>query len=179
MWWVGWALVHLLVSVPCFLVGEFVSDVLLVPEKCRFFHKERMDVCESHQHWHTAAKEVTDAVARMLTPDTCTWMAVELGHNGVHLRGPSFPCCRLRPEAQSNGKVPKSAQVTPKSCVAAQVIFQSCKAVLSSFPRSYAGMELGIEVISLGYITLTGGSSFHCVGSHSGQSLGFFMHIFH
>uniref|UniRef100_A0A8C3PFI2 Amyloid beta like protein 2 n=1 Tax=Chrysemys picta bellii TaxID=8478 RepID=A0A8C3PFI2_CHRPI len=38
-------------------VGEFVSDVLLVPEKCRFFHKERMDVCESHQHWHTVAKE--------------------------------------------------------------------------------------------------------------------------
>uniref|UniRef100_A0A8D2MTS5 Amyloid beta precursor like protein 2 n=1 Tax=Zonotrichia albicollis TaxID=44394 RepID=A0A8D2MTS5_ZONAL len=22
-----------------------------------FFHKERMDVCESHQHWHTVAKE--------------------------------------------------------------------------------------------------------------------------
>ncbi|NXR98770.1 APLP2 protein, partial [Oxylabes madagascariensis] len=41
----------------CFSVGEFVSDVLLVPEKCRFFHKERMDVCESHQHWHTVAKE--------------------------------------------------------------------------------------------------------------------------
>lgn len=42
----------------CFAVGEFVSDVLLVPEKCRFFHKERMEVCESHQHWHTVAKEV-------------------------------------------------------------------------------------------------------------------------
>lgn len=44
----------------CFSVGEFVSDVLLVPEKCRFFHKERMDVCESHQHWHTVAKEVIE-----------------------------------------------------------------------------------------------------------------------
>ncbi|XP_036133220.1 amyloid-like protein 2 isoform X3 [Molossus molossus] len=39
------------------LVGEFVSDVLLVPEKCQFFHKERMDVCENHQHWHTVVKE--------------------------------------------------------------------------------------------------------------------------
>ncbi|XP_072211120.1 amyloid beta precursor like protein 2 isoform X5 [Excalfactoria chinensis] len=47
---------HIVVPYKC-LVGEFVSDVLLVPEKCRFFHKERMDVCESHQHWHTAAKE--------------------------------------------------------------------------------------------------------------------------
>ncbi|NP_001315615.1 amyloid beta precursor like protein 2 isoform 9 precursor [Homo sapiens] len=39
------------------LVGEFVSDVLLVPEKCQFFHKERMEVCENHQHWHTVVKE--------------------------------------------------------------------------------------------------------------------------
>ncbi|KAL7981529.1 hypothetical protein Chor_005617 [Crotalus horridus] len=38
-------------------LGEFVSDVLLVPEKCRFFHRERMDVCKSHQYWHTVAKE--------------------------------------------------------------------------------------------------------------------------
>nr|XP_009943874.1 PREDICTED: amyloid-like protein 2 isoform X3 [Opisthocomus hoazin] len=47
---------HIVVPYKC-LVGEFVSDVLLVPEKCRFFHKERMGVCESHQHWHTVAKE--------------------------------------------------------------------------------------------------------------------------
>ncbi|XP_026513771.1 amyloid-like protein 2 isoform X3 [Terrapene carolina triunguis] len=47
---------HIVVPYKC-LVGEFVSDVLLVPEKCRFFHKEQMDVCESHQHWHTVAKE--------------------------------------------------------------------------------------------------------------------------
>ncbi|KFV48208.1 Amyloid-like 2, partial [Tyto alba] len=47
---------HIVVPYKC-LVGEFVSDVLLVPEKCRFFHKLRMDVCESHQHWHTVAKE--------------------------------------------------------------------------------------------------------------------------
>ncbi|XP_038610518.1 amyloid-like protein 2 isoform X3 [Tachyglossus aculeatus] len=49
---------HSLIVMPfkC-LVGEFVSDVLLVPEKCRFFHKERLEVCESHQHWHTVATE--------------------------------------------------------------------------------------------------------------------------
>lgn len=39
-------------------MGEFVSDVLLVPEKCKFFHKERMDMCVSHQQWHGVAKEV-------------------------------------------------------------------------------------------------------------------------
>ncbi|XP_048199571.1 amyloid beta precursor like protein 2 isoform X3 [Perognathus longimembris pacificus] len=47
---------HFVIPFKC-LVGEFVSDVLLVPEKCQFFHKERMDVCENHQHWHTVVKE--------------------------------------------------------------------------------------------------------------------------
>ncbi|XP_016040493.1 amyloid beta precursor like protein 2 isoform X3 [Erinaceus europaeus] len=47
---------HIVIPLKC-LVGEFVSDVLLVPEKCQFFHKEQMDVCENHQHWHTVVKE--------------------------------------------------------------------------------------------------------------------------
>uniref|UniRef100_A0AAQ5ZV61 Amyloid beta (A4) precursor-like protein 2 n=1 Tax=Amphiprion ocellaris TaxID=80972 RepID=A0AAQ5ZV61_AMPOC len=47
---------HIVVPYKC-LVGEFVSDVLLVPEKCKFFHKERMDMCISHQQWHGVAKE--------------------------------------------------------------------------------------------------------------------------
>ncbi|XP_007953370.2 amyloid-like protein 2 [Orycteropus afer afer] len=47
---------HIVTPFKC-LVGEFVSDVLLVPEKCQFFHKERLEVCENHQHWHTVVKE--------------------------------------------------------------------------------------------------------------------------
>ncbi|KAM8904724.1 amyloid beta precursor like protein 2 isoform 2-T2 [Spinachia spinachia] len=47
---------HIVVPYKC-LVGEFVSDVLLVPEKCKFFHKEDMDTCLSHQQWHGVAKE--------------------------------------------------------------------------------------------------------------------------
>uniref|UniRef100_A0A9L0RPT3 Amyloid beta precursor like protein 2 n=1 Tax=Equus caballus TaxID=9796 RepID=A0A9L0RPT3_HORSE len=47
---------HIVIPFKC-LVGEFVSDVLLVPEKCQFFHKERMEVCENHQHWHAVVKE--------------------------------------------------------------------------------------------------------------------------
>lgn len=42
-----------------FAVGEFVSDVLLVPEKCHFFHNERMDMCLSHQQWQGEAKKVS------------------------------------------------------------------------------------------------------------------------
>ncbi|CAB1328963.1 unnamed protein product, partial [Coregonus sp. 'balchen'] len=33
------------------------DDALLVPDKCKFLHQERMDMCESHLHWHTVAKE--------------------------------------------------------------------------------------------------------------------------
>ncbi|XP_004862691.1 amyloid-like protein 2 isoform X3 [Heterocephalus glaber] len=47
---------HIVIPFKC-LVGEFVSDVLLVPEKCQFFHRERMEICENHQHWHTEVKE--------------------------------------------------------------------------------------------------------------------------
>ncbi|XP_035240868.1 amyloid-like protein 2 isoform X3 [Anguilla anguilla] len=47
---------HAVLPFKC-LVGEFVSDVLLVPEKCKFFHKEHMDMCVSHQQWHGVAKE--------------------------------------------------------------------------------------------------------------------------
>ncbi|KAM9480755.1 amyloid beta precursor like protein 2 isoform 2-T2 [Clarias gariepinus] len=47
---------HTVVPYKC-LVGEFVSDVLLVPAKCHFFHKEHMDTCLSHQRWQEEAKE--------------------------------------------------------------------------------------------------------------------------
>ncbi|XP_073426165.1 amyloid beta precursor like protein 2 isoform X5 [Dendrobates tinctorius] len=47
---------HIVLPYKC-LVGDFVSDVLLVPEQCKFFHKERMDMCESHQHWQNVARE--------------------------------------------------------------------------------------------------------------------------
>lgn len=38
--------------------GEYVSEALLVPDRCRFLHKEQMDICESYVYWHNIAKEV-------------------------------------------------------------------------------------------------------------------------
>ncbi|KAG5855808.1 hypothetical protein ANANG_G00000530 [Anguilla anguilla] len=40
------------------LVGEYVSEALLVTDRCRFLHQEQMDACESHVYWHNIAKEV-------------------------------------------------------------------------------------------------------------------------
>lgn len=40
-----------------------MSDVLLVPAKCHFFHKERMDMCLSRQQWQGEAKEVSQAMS--------------------------------------------------------------------------------------------------------------------
>lgn len=48
-------------------MGEFVSDALLVPDKCKFLHQERMNQCESHLHWHTVAKEVSTRRSRVTT----------------------------------------------------------------------------------------------------------------
>ena len=53
-----------------FAVGEFVSDALLVPDKCKFLHQERMDVCETHLHWHTVAKEVLALSSSSLLSDS-------------------------------------------------------------------------------------------------------------
>lgn len=38
--------------------GEYVSEALLVPDRCRFLHQEQMDTCKSYVYWHNIAKQV-------------------------------------------------------------------------------------------------------------------------
>uniref|UniRef100_H3C327 Amyloid-beta A4 protein n=1 Tax=Tetraodon nigroviridis TaxID=99883 RepID=H3C327_TETNG len=83
---------HIVVPYRC-LVGEFVSDALLVPDKCKFLHQERMNQCESHLHWHTVAKE------------SCGDRAMNLHDYGMLLpcgidrfRGVEFVCCPAEAE---------------------------------------------------------------------------------
>uniref|UniRef100_A0A1A7WKB8 Amyloid beta (A4)-like protein 2 n=1 Tax=Iconisemion striatum TaxID=60296 RepID=A0A1A7WKB8_9TELE len=86
---------HIVVPYKC-LVGEFVSDILLVPEKCKFFHKERMDMCVSHQQWHNVAKEA------------CSRSSMVLHSYGMLLpceidkfHGTEYVCCPASPSAES------------------------------------------------------------------------------
>uniref|UniRef100_A0A8C9Z8G2 Amyloid beta (A4) precursor-like protein 2 n=1 Tax=Sander lucioperca TaxID=283035 RepID=A0A8C9Z8G2_SANLU len=78
---------HIVVPYKC-LVGEFVSDVLLVPEKCKFFHKERMDMCVSHQQWHGVAKEACAKSSMMLHS---YGMLLPCGIDKFH--GTEYVCC--------------------------------------------------------------------------------------
>ncbi|XP_051895706.1 amyloid-like protein 2 isoform X3 [Pristis pectinata] len=78
---------HMVIPVKC-LVGEFVSDVLLVPEKCRFFHKERMDECRSHQYWQTVAKAACAAESMILHT---YGMLLPCGIDRFH--GTEYVCC--------------------------------------------------------------------------------------
>ncbi|XP_041734127.1 amyloid-like protein 2 isoform X9 [Coregonus clupeaformis] len=78
---------HIVVPYKC-LVGEFVSDVLLVPEKCRFFHKERMDTCVSHQQWHGVAKEACSKGTMVLHS---YGMLLPCGIDKFH--GTEYVCC--------------------------------------------------------------------------------------
>lgn len=87
---------HIVVPYRC-LVGEFVSDALLVPDKCKFLHQERMDQCESHLHWHTVAKE------------SCGDRSMYLNDFGMLLpcgidrfRGVEFVCCPAEAEPQTD-----------------------------------------------------------------------------
>ncbi|XP_051840800.1 amyloid-beta precursor protein isoform X1 [Antechinus flavipes] len=86
---------HIVIPYRC-LVGEFVSDALLVPDKCKFLHQERMDICETHLHWHTVAKE------------TCSEKSMNLHNYGMLLpcgidkfRGVEFVCCPLADENEN------------------------------------------------------------------------------
>ncbi|KAK7166814.1 hypothetical protein R3I93_006551 [Phoxinus phoxinus] len=86
------------------LVGEFVSDALLVPDKCKFLHQERMDMCESHLHWHTVAKEA------------CGDRSMNLHDYGMLLpcgidrfRGVEFVCCPME-EKESDSAVRKEEE---------------------------------------------------------------------
>ncbi|XP_069041404.1 amyloid beta precursor like protein 1 isoform X3 [Lepisosteus oculatus] len=70
------------------LVGEFVSEALLVPDRCRFLHQEQMDACESYVYWHNIAKEA------------CSADSLELHSYGMLLpcgvdrfRGVEYVCC--------------------------------------------------------------------------------------
>ncbi|XP_042175768.1 amyloid-beta A4 protein-like isoform X2 [Oncorhynchus tshawytscha] len=87
---------HIVVPYRC-LVGEFVSDALLVPDKCKFLHQERMDMCESHLHWHTVAKE------------SCGDRSMNLHDYGMLLpcgidrfRGVEFVCCPAETQRESD-----------------------------------------------------------------------------
>ncbi|XP_032423215.1 amyloid-beta A4 protein-like isoform X1 [Xiphophorus hellerii] len=87
---------HIVVPYRC-LVGEFVSDALLVPDKCKFLHQEQMNKCESHLHWHTVAKE------------SCGDRSMNLHDYGMLLpcgidrfRGVEFVCCPAEEERKSD-----------------------------------------------------------------------------
>ncbi|XP_077946392.1 amyloid beta (A4) precursor protein b isoform X5 [Gasterosteus aculeatus] len=95
---------HIVVPYRC-LVGEFVSDALLVPDKCKFLHQERMDQCESHLHWHTVAKE------------SCGDRSMNLHDYGMLLpcgidrfRGVEFVCCPAEAERDSDSAAPEGEE---------------------------------------------------------------------
>ncbi|XP_064209243.1 amyloid beta precursor like protein 2-like [Anguilla rostrata] len=101
---------HIVVPYKC-LVGEFVSDVLLVPEKCKFFHKERMDTCVSHQQWHGVAKEACAKGSmvlhtRLLLPSALASLPGPPPGARPCLMAPDVPLARREP--------PVEDQPTPK-----------------------------------------------------------------
>ncbi|XP_051997922.1 amyloid beta (A4) precursor protein b isoform X4 [Xyrauchen texanus] len=94
---------HIVVPYRC-LVGEFVSDALLVPDKCKFLHQERMDMCESHLHWHTVAKE------------SCSDRSMNLHNYGMLLpcgidrfRGVEFVCCPVEEQKELDSEEQEEA----------------------------------------------------------------------
>ncbi|XP_069796093.1 amyloid beta precursor like protein 2 isoform X2 [Narcine bancroftii] len=97
--------IHIVVPFRC-LVGEFVSEALLVPDRCKFLHQEQMDTCDSHFYWHSVAKEA------------CTAETLELHSYGMLLpcgpdrfRGVEYVCCPSR--FQGNRAEGENPQLSP------------------------------------------------------------------
>ncbi|XP_027003439.1 amyloid beta precursor like protein 1 isoform X2 [Tachysurus fulvidraco] len=86
------------IVVPFRCLGEYVSEALLVPDRCRFLHQEQMDSCESYVYWHNIAKEA------------CTADSLELHSYGMLLqcgdrfRGVEYVCCPGRGGASGRGE---------------------------------------------------------------------------
>ncbi|GLD63532.1 amyloid-like protein 1 isoform X1 [Lates japonicus] len=80
------------------LEGEYVSEALLVPDRCRFLHQEQMDACESYVYWRNIAKE------------ECTADNLELHSYGMllpcgdHFRGVEYVCCPGRGSSSGKGE---------------------------------------------------------------------------
>ncbi|XP_029360498.1 amyloid-like protein 1 isoform X2 [Echeneis naucrates] len=80
------------------LEGEYVSEALLVPDRCKFLHQEQMDACKSYIYWHNIAKEV------------CTADNLELHSYGMllpcgdHFRGVKYVCCPGRGSSSGKGE---------------------------------------------------------------------------
>lgn len=88
--------------------GEYVSEALLVPDRCRFLHKEQMDICESYVYWHNIAKEA------------CTADSLELHSYGMlvpcgdHFRGVEYVCCPGRAASNKPEAEPEEVTVRPE-----------------------------------------------------------------
>ncbi|KTF82122.1 hypothetical protein cypCar_00030574 [Cyprinus carpio] len=73
-------------------------------DKCKFLHQERMDMCESHLHWHTVAKE------------SCGDRSMNLHDYGMLLpcgidrfRGVEFVCCPMEEQKESDSEEQEEA----------------------------------------------------------------------
>uniref|UniRef100_A0A673AIX1 Amyloid beta (A4) precursor-like protein 1 n=1 Tax=Sphaeramia orbicularis TaxID=375764 RepID=A0A673AIX1_9TELE len=89
--------------------GEYVSEALLVPDRCRFLHQEQMDACESYVYWHNIAKEA------------CTAESLELHSYGMllpcgdHYRGVEYVCCPGRSSSTSKGETEGEVPAVPQA----------------------------------------------------------------
>uniref|UniRef100_A0A8C1NM43 Amyloid beta (A4) precursor-like protein 1 n=1 Tax=Cyprinus carpio TaxID=7962 RepID=A0A8C1NM43_CYPCA len=107
------------------LVGEYVSEALLVPDRCRFLHQEQMDSCESYVYWHSIAKEA------------CTADSLELHSYGMLLpcgdrfRGVEYVCCPGRAGSSGRGETETTDSVqgetTPFVSTAGEKVVTSVK----------------------------------------------------
>ncbi|KAH0631321.1 hypothetical protein JD844_005608 [Phrynosoma platyrhinos] len=124
---------HIVVPYQC-LVGEFVSEALLVPDKCKFLHQEKMDSCETYLYWHSVAKEA------------CSEEDLELHSYGMLLpcgadrfRGVEYVCCPSRPAPIRVEQATDAPQILPHL---REEALHSNKVLTGHMPMEEEGLEV-------------------------------------
>uniref|UniRef100_A0A3Q2Z4Q8 Amyloid beta like protein 1 n=1 Tax=Hippocampus comes TaxID=109280 RepID=A0A3Q2Z4Q8_HIPCM len=108
--------------------GEYVSEALLVPDRCRFLHQEKMDACESYVYWHNIAKEA------------CTVDNLELHSYGMLLpcgenfRGVEYVCCPGRSSTSSKPEIEERELLTGHQTTLNRGILNSASKVIEPTP---------------------------------------------
>ncbi|XP_012718081.1 amyloid-like protein 1 isoform X2 [Fundulus heteroclitus] len=122
------------------LEGEYVSEALLVPDRCRFLHQEQMNICESYVYWHNIAKE------------ECTAENLELHSYGMllpcgdHFRGVEYVCCPGR--SSSTGKEETEEKDIPQT-LASQAAVKLSSVTKATAPTPSPSPDTDMEEVDM------------------------------
>lgn len=121
------------------LVGDFESDALLVPPRCRFEHMHYNTDCQTHDKWHKRAS------------DKCTSESMTVKDYGVLIpcgigtfTGVEFVCCPDDASEQATDAVKVVPISEAASTSAPTSVLEHLKSEIAKFAKHVEGTSVGM-----------------------------------